>query len=53
MVLLFVQVITRTQPIMDKFNLPGTARVSLAVYKYVTEIDICIDAIKKAKKMLS
>jgi cysteine desulfurase/selenocysteine lyase len=42
-----------TQPIMDKFNLPGTARVSLAVYNTKEEIDICIDAIKKAKKMLS
>jgi cysteine desulfurase/selenocysteine lyase len=42
-----------TQPIMDKFNLPGTARVSFAVYNTKEEIDICIDAIKKAKKMLS
>ena len=42
-----------TQPIMDKFNLPGTARISLAVYNTKEEIDICIDAIKKAKKMLS
>ena len=42
-----------TQPIMDKFNLPGTARVSLAVYNTKEEIDICINAIKKAKKMLS
>ena len=29
-----------TQPIMDKFNLPGTARVSLAVYNTKEEIDI-------------
>tara|TARA_B100000900_G_scaffold409270_1_gene424892 strand:+ start:4065 stop:5279 length:1215 start_codon:yes stop_codon:yes gene_type:complete len=42
-----------TQPIMDKFNLPGTARVSLAVYNTKEEIDICMEAIKKAKKMLS
>ena len=42
-----------TQPIMDKFNIPGTARISLAVYNTKDEIDICINAIKKAKMMLS
>jgi len=42
-----------TQPIMDKFNIPGTARISLAVYNTKDEIDICIKAIKKAKMMLS
>ena len=42
-----------TQPIMDKFNIPGTARISLAVYNTKDEIDICIKAIKKAKIMLS
>jgi len=42
-----------TQPIMDRFNIPGTARISLAVYNTKMEIDICINAIKKAKMMLS
>ena len=42
-----------TQPIMDRFNIPGTARISLAVYNTKQEIDICINAIKKAKLMLS
>jgi len=42
-----------TQPIMEKFNIPGTARVSLALYNTKEEIDICIEAIKKAKIMLS
>ncbi len=42
-----------TQPIMQKFNIPGTARISLAVYNTKDEIDICIKAIKKAKMMLS
>ena len=42
-----------TQPIMDKFNIPGTARISLAVYNTKDEIDVCIKAIKKAKMMLS
>ena len=42
-----------TQPIMDRFNIPGTARISLAVYNTKQEIDLCINAIKKAKLMLS
>jgi cysteine desulfurase/selenocysteine lyase len=42
-----------TQPIMDRFNIPGTARISLAVYNTKQEIDVCISAIKKAKMMLS
>jgi len=42
-----------TQPIMERFNIPGTARISLAVYNTKDEIDICIKAIKKAKIMLS
>ena len=42
-----------TQPIMERFNIPGTARISLAVYNTKQEIDICINAIKKAKLMLS
>jgi cysteine desulfurase/selenocysteine lyase len=42
-----------TQPIMERFNIPGTARISLAVYNTKEEIDICINAIKKAKQMLS
>ena len=42
-----------TQPIMERFNIPGTARISLAVYNTKDEIDICIKALKKAKMMLS
>lgn len=42
-----------TQPIMDRFNIPGTARISLSVYNTKQEIDVCIKAIKKAKLMLS
>ena len=42
-----------TQPIMERFNIPGTARISLAVYNTKEEIDVCISAIKKAKQMLS
>ena len=42
-----------TQPIMKRYNIPGTARISFAVYNTKKEIDICIAAIKQAKKMLS
>ena len=42
-----------TQPIMKKFNITGTARISLAVYNTKEEIDICVNAIKKTKLMLS
>ena len=42
-----------TQPIMDRFNIPGTARISLSVYNTKEEIDVCVNAIKKAKSMLS
>ena len=42
-----------TQPIMKRFNIPGTARISFAVYNTKEEINVCIDAIKKAKEMLS
>ena len=41
------------QPIMERFNIPGTLRISLAVYNTKEEIDLCINAIKKAKIMLS
>ena len=42
-----------TQPIMKRYNIPGTVRISLAVYNTKAEIDICINAIKKAQVMLS
>lgn len=42
-----------TQPIMERYNIPGTARISFALYNTEEEIDICIKAIKKAKIMLS
>ena len=42
-----------TQPIMDKFNIVGTARISLAIYNTKEEVDACVNALKKAKKMLS
>tara|TARA_Y100000739_G_C20591860_1_gene458317 strand:+ start:854 stop:2068 length:1215 start_codon:yes stop_codon:yes gene_type:complete len=42
-----------TQPIMDKFEIPGTARLSLAVYNTKQEIDVFILSLKKVIKMLS
>mgnify|MGYP001428175036 CR=1 FL=1 len=42
-----------TQPIMERFNIAGTARISLAIYNTKEEIDVCMQAIKKAKEMLS
>ena len=34
-----------TQPIMDKFKLEGTARISLAIYNSIEEIDYFIDSL--------
>lgn len=41
-----------TQPIMDRFCIPGTIRASFAFYNTTKEIDVFIDALKKAIEML-
>jgi len=41
------------QPIMERYNVPGTVRMSFGVYNKKEEIDICITAIKKAQTMLA
>ena len=41
------------QPIMDFFKVPGTIRASFAFYNTKEEIDMMVEAIKKAKRMLS
>lgn len=41
------------QPIMDFYNIPGTIRASFAFYNTKEEIDIFVEALKKAKMMLS
>ena len=41
------------QPIMDFYCIPGTVRASFAVYNTFEEIDTFVEAVKKAKKMLS
>ena len=42
-----------TQPIMNFFNIPGTIRASFSFYNTKEEIDIMIEALKKAQMMLS
>lgn len=42
-----------TQPIMDYFKIPGTIRASFSFYNTKEEIDVMVEAIKKAIMMLS
>jgi cysteine desulfurase/selenocysteine lyase len=42
-----------TQPLMQFFEIPGTVRASFTFYNTIEEIDVMIDALHKAKKMLS
>ncbi|WP_191600926.1 aminotransferase class V-fold PLP-dependent enzyme [Marinomonas algicola] len=41
------------QPLMNRFNVPGTARVSFAIYNTLDEIDVFFDALRKVKAMLA
>lgn len=41
-----------TQPIMDKFGIPGTCRASFSFYNTFEEVDILMDGVRKAVKML-
>lgn len=41
-----------TQPIMDRYGIPGTVRASFAVYNTIEEINILINAIKRIAPML-
>ena len=41
------------QPIMDFFKIPGTIRASFAFYNTKEEIDLMVEAVKRAKTMLS
>lgn len=41
------------QPIMNFFGIPGTIRASFSFYNTKEEIDIMVEAVKKAKMMLS
>ncbi|MGI0105376.1 aminotransferase class V-fold PLP-dependent enzyme [Salinimicrobium sp. WS361] len=41
------------QPVMDFFRIPGTVRASFSFYNTKEEIDTFVEAVKKAKQMLS
>ena len=41
------------QPIMDFFKIPGTIRASFAFYNTKEEIDLMVEAVKRAQLMLS
>lgn len=42
-----------TQPVMDHFQISGTVRASMALYNTEEEIDRLVEAISKAREMLS
>ena len=41
------------QPVMEYFNIPGTCRASFALYNTKEEVDVLVEGILRAKKMLS
>lgn len=41
-----------TQPVMDKFGIPGTVRASIAMYNTREELDTLVAAVEKAGQML-
>ncbi|GFR77329.1 cysteine desulfurase [Elysia marginata] len=41
-----------TQPVMDRYKIPGTVRASFAFYNTLQEIDILVKSLEKAVKML-
>ena len=41
-----------TEPIMDRFGIPGTIRASFAFYNTIDEIDALVGGIEKAKEIL-
>ncbi|MCG2429868.1 aminotransferase class V-fold PLP-dependent enzyme [Aequorivita xiaoshiensis] len=41
------------QPIMEFYKIPGTVRASFAFYNTLEEVDALVEAVKKAKMMLS
>lgn len=42
-----------TEPLMNRLGIPGTARASFSFYNTKKEIDIFVDAVSKAVKMLA
>ncbi|MDA9261909.1 aminotransferase class V-fold PLP-dependent enzyme, partial [Flavobacteriales bacterium] len=41
-----------TQPLMDFFEIPGTARASFSFYNTKEEVDVLISGLNRALKML-
>ena len=41
-----------TQPIMDRFEIPGTARASFAFYNTMEEVDLLVAGVRRAVEML-
>ncbi len=41
-----------TQPLMDRYGIPGTVRASFAFYNSHEEVETLVDGVKKAVKML-
>jgi len=41
-----------TQPLMDRFNIPGTVRASIALYNTREEMDTLVAAVRRAASML-
>ncbi len=41
-----------TEPLMDRFKIPGTVRASFSVYNTFEEVDVFIDGLKKAISIL-
>jgi len=42
-----------TQPVMEHYDIPGTCRASFSFYNTKEEVDVLVEGILKAKKMLS
>lgn len=40
------------QPVMERFGIPGTVRMSLAMYNTKAEVDTLVEGLKRALKML-
>jgi cysteine desulfurase/selenocysteine lyase len=41
------------QPLMECYNIPGTTRASFAMYNTRAEVDVLVNGLYKAVKMLS
>lgn len=42
-----------TEPLMTRFEIPGTVRASFGMYNTKAEVDVFIEGLKRAEKMLS